>query len=100
MSARRQITTHPQQRALERYGIVLDMPGLRAVAARLAAGEGMLLRRSPRDGSEVRVIRVEGQLVTVAFDPVSGIIKTFKPRVGQKIRGGRAPAVAAEGRAP
>ncbi len=70
---------HAIERARERYGIELDLPALNAIAAQIAAGEGMLLRRSPRDGHEVVVIRVQGQLVTVAFDPHKGWIKTFKP---------------------
>lgn len=60
---------HAIERARERYGIELDHAGIRAVEARLEAGEGMLLRRNIEDGSEVTVIRIEGQLVTVACIP-------------------------------
>lgn len=75
---------HARQRALERYGIALDITGLRAIEARLVAGDGMILRRSPRDASEVRVIRVAGQLVTVAFDVATRQVKTFLPDAGRR----------------
>lgn len=67
------LAKHAIERALERYGIVLAMA---ALEAKLAAGDGVILRRD-RDGSDVRVIRVEGQLVTVAF--YNGRLKTFLP---------------------
>lgn len=76
---------HARQRALERYGITLDTTALRAIEARLAAGDGMVLRRSPLDGSEVRVIRVADQLVTVAFDTATRQVKTFLPDAGRRL---------------
>lgn len=72
------VSSHAIMRAAERYGIALDLPTLRQAETQLAAGAGMLIRRDP-DGSEIVVIRVEGQLVTVAFRRASGRIKTFLP---------------------
>ena len=75
---------HARQRALERYGIELDLTGLRALEARLAAGEGMVLRRL--NSCEVTVIRVSGQLVTVVFDLCTQRVRTFKPTPDRRFR--------------
>lgn len=69
---------HACLRAFERYGIVLDLEALQAVEARLAGGEGMILRRDP-DGSVVTVVRIQEQLATVVFNPKQGRIITFYP---------------------
>lgn len=71
------MTTHPQARYLERYGVPLSDAGMRAIEVRLSAGEGMLLRREP-DGSEVRVVSHNGKLI-VAVCGASGRLKTFLP---------------------
>jgi hypothetical protein len=72
------MTSHAIGRAKERYGLTLDRPALRAIEARLAAGEGMILRKN-QDGSTVQVIRVQEQLVTVVLAK-DGHIKTFPPK--------------------
>lgn len=80
---------HPQQRALERYGITLDAKALRGIEDRLAAGEGMMLRRNV-DGAEVTVIRVADQLVQAVFMPATGKILTFNPLHREKGKRARA----------
>lgn len=70
---------HAQSRCLERYDIPITASEIRGLEERLAAGEGMVLRRYPADGSETRVIRFQGELVTLVFG-VNGFIYTFLPR--------------------
>lgn len=72
------LSAHAIMRAAERYSVTLDLPTLRLVEKQLVGGAGMLIRRDP-DGDEIIVVRVEGQLVTVAFRRSSGRIKTFLP---------------------
>lgn len=70
---------HPRTRYRERYGSELSAAELRALEGRLAAGEGMTLRRQA-DGVDIRVLRLVDDLVTVAFDVAAGRVKTFLPR--------------------
>ncbi len=69
---------HACERALERYGMTISALELQAIEERVALGEGMLLSRAP-DGASVRVIRIQGELVTLAVAP-NGHIKTFLPK--------------------
>ena len=71
------IADHVIERALERYGIVLTWGDLRVLEDRVARRDGMLLRRDLR--GETWVIRVEGQLVTLIFEPGIGRIRTILP---------------------
>ena len=79
MSAGEDSGRHAVVRAFERYGITISQEGLRDLEERLRAGEGMILRKDPVDGTEQRVIRLEGQLVTVVVSQMSRRILTFLP---------------------
>ena len=72
------LAAHVIERALSRYGIVITWQDLRLIEERVKSGEGMILRRDP-DGADTRVVRIEGQLVTLVFSPGDGRIKTFLP---------------------
>ncbi len=72
------VAAHALERAFDRYGIVLKLADLRALEERVSRGDGMMLRRDP-GRAEIRVVRVDGQLVTVAFSPDDKRIKTFLP---------------------
>ena len=70
---------HAYARAIERYGLDISPREIRELEARLAAGEGMVLRRTPDGAAEVRVIRYNGELVSLVFG-LNGFIWTFLPR--------------------
>ncbi len=79
MTRRRVPERHAQARAAERYGLDVTMVEMRELEARLAAGEGMILRREPANGSSTQVIWFRGELVTLIYGR-NGFVYTFLPK--------------------
>lgn len=56
----------------------IERADIGALESQMRAGSLMVLRRET-DGEVVAIVRVQGQLCVVAFDPASGRLKSFLP---------------------
>lgn len=78
------LNKHAILRAKERYGLDLTDLDLGVIAASVAAGKGVLVRRDTdrKPPREEFIVEFRGGAVRVVYSPVTRTIITFLPRAG------------------